>query len=88
MTNDETSKLLLAKGIEAKAALAEAVSAEKLASDVARVALTDLILAEDAYEAADAADLVACEATNAAKAAYDKVHAEYFESKIVEVTNE
>ncbi len=87
MTNDKISELLLALA-EAKSDLAEAVSAEKSASDAAKVALTDLILAEDAYEAADAADLAACETTHAAKAAYDKAHAEYFESKIVEVTSE
>ncbi len=87
MTNDKISELLLALG-KAATDHAEAISAEKSASDAAGVALTDLILAEDDYEAASDAVDAAGKATHAAKAAYDKVHAEYFESKIVEVISE
>ncbi len=74
MTNDKMSKLLLAL-TEAKSDLAEAVYAEKLASDAAGVAFSAHILAEDAYEAADDADEAAGKATHAAKAAYEAADA-------------
>ncbi|MCP4472057.1 MAG: hypothetical protein GY815_15510 [Gammaproteobacteria bacterium] len=88
MTNDETSKLLLAKGIEAKAALADAVAEAKAAMAVA--VAKDAIATKAVADAKDAADkaVYAAAKANAATDAYDKVHAEYFESKIVEGTSE